>query len=82
MAKDAVHGAPDAEYYFAANMALVYAALVYLIGYPFVIVTALGAAMLVLLTIVMLTALDVFDNDTGKRRERHAAHRISSRQRP
>ncbi|MGV3635518.1 MAG: hypothetical protein ACO1NY_14300 [Pseudorhodoplanes sp.] len=70
MAKDAVQGAPDAKYYFAANIAVLYAALVYLIGYPFVIVTALVAAVLVLSTIVFLTALDFFDTAVRKRRHR------------
>jgi uncharacterized protein involved in cysteine biosynthesis len=70
MTKDALQGAPDAKYYFLANVLVIFAALVYLIGYPFVIVTALIAAVLVLSTIVFLTTLDFFDPAVRKRRHR------------
>lgn len=70
MTKDALQGAPDAKYYFLANVLVIFAALVYLIGYPFVIVTALIAAVLVLSTIVFLTTLDFFDTAVRKRRRR------------
>lgn len=80
MTKDAVHGGPDAKYYFLANIVLMFAALVYLIGYPFVIVTALVAAMLALSTIVFLTTLDFFDNNAQKQRGQDVAQRTRLRQ--
>jgi hypothetical protein len=68
MTRDAVEGAPDARYYFVANIAVLFLALVYLIGYPFVIVSALFAAVLMLSTIVLFTALDFFENSARSRR--------------
>ena len=40
---DAVHGLPDAKYYFIVNCLLVLAMLIYTIGYPLVIILALSA---------------------------------------
>jgi hypothetical protein len=71
MTRDAVEGAPDARYYFVANIAVLFLALVYLIGYPFVIVSALFAAVLMLSTIVLFTALDFFENSARSRRSNH-----------
>lgn len=69
LSRDAVHGAPDAKYYFAMNIAITYAFLVYLIGYPFLIVTALTAAALMLTSIVILTATDLVDSTLRARRK-------------
>lgn len=68
LAKDAAKGAPDAIYYFLMNIAFLYAALVYLMGYPFLIVTLLAASALTLTTIVALTAADMIANSVRVRR--------------
>lgn len=74
LTKDAVKGAPDAKYYFLMNIAIFYAALVYLVGYPLVIVTLLAATATALTTIVVFTAVDLIDGSlrarqsTNKRR--------------
>ena len=69
LTRDAVRGAPDAKYYYALNIVAVYALLVYLIGYPFLIVTLLTAAALMLSSIVILTASDVIENAIRARRD-------------
>jgi hypothetical protein len=75
LTKDAVQGASDTKYYFFINITLLYAALVYLIGYPFLIVSVLTATALMLCGIVILTASDLIENairarrDAGKTRE-------------
>jgi hypothetical protein len=58
--EDAVHGAPDAKYYFVANVVIATALLAYRFGYPFLIGVALMAAALMLVAIVVLTAADLF----------------------
>ena len=75
MTRDAVEGAPDAKYYFAANVAVLLVALVYGIGYPFVIITAIVAAALMLSAIVLFTAIDFFDNSQRRPRRPHNAAR-------
>lgn len=72
LAKDAAHGAPDAKYYFLVNILIVYALLVYAIGYPFLIVTALTAAASALTAIVVLTATDLIDGSLRGRHNRKA----------
>ncbi len=57
---DAIKGWPDAKYYFFANLALVLAAAIYEYGYPVVIVLAVTAAGLALVTLVYMTAADSF----------------------
>lgn len=63
--KDAINGAPDAKYYFAANLVFAFILLLYLFGYAFLICFALAATALALTTLIMLVAADMFD---GKRR--------------
>lgn len=75
LTKDAVHGAPAAKYYFVINILIFYAFLVYLIGYPFVIVTALTATGLALTAIVTLTAVDLIDGSLRARRYRREQRR-------
>ena len=59
LAKDAVNGKPDAKYYFMANLAILYAVLLYVFGYPLLIVTLLAATAIMLTGIVVLTAMDL-----------------------
>lgn len=59
--RDAVRGAPDAKYYFLANLVVVLAALVTLFGYPFFICLALMMAGLGLIFVITLTAADLLD---------------------
>ncbi|MFG1297790.1 MULTISPECIES: hypothetical protein [Xanthobacter] len=65
--RDAVHGLPDARYYFIFNLLVLFAALVYFFGYPFLIVSALTATAAMLVTLVILTASDMFSR-LGKKR--------------
>lgn len=58
--RDAVRGAPDAKYYFIANVVLFIAALVYLFGYEVLSAVSLLAAATMLTAIVVLTAADLF----------------------
>jgi len=69
LTKDAVQGAPDAKYYFFVNIGILYAALVYVVGYPLVIVSALTATALMLCGIVILTASDMIENAIRARRD-------------
>lgn len=57
--RDAIYGLPDAKYYFIGNLAVVFGALVYLFGYPFLIIYALTATALMLVALVILTASDM-----------------------
>lgn len=66
--KDAIYGLPDAKYWFLGNLAFVFAALVYLIGYPFLIVCALAATAAMLTFLVVFTAADLVANLRKKRR--------------
>lgn len=58
--KDAVHGLPDAKYYFVFNLLVAFACLVYIFGYPLLIVSALAATATMLVTLIYLTAADMF----------------------
>ncbi|MDQ0505899.1 hypothetical protein [Xanthobacter agilis] len=64
--KDAVHGLPDAKYYFIFNLFVAFACLVYAFGYPFLIVSALTATATMLVSLIILTASDMFAQ-LGKR---------------
>jgi hypothetical protein len=59
LTKDAVKGKPDAKYYFMANIGILYAVLLYVFGYPLLIVTLLAATAIMLTTIVVFTAIDL-----------------------
>jgi hypothetical protein len=60
LTKDAVKGKSDAKYYFMANIGILYAVLLYVFGYPLLIVTLLAATAPMLTTIVVFTAIDLF----------------------
>jgi hypothetical protein len=60
MVDDAIHGQPEAKYYFAFNLVAVYALLVYLVGFPFLVLTADGLAFLALGFIIYMSAADAF----------------------
>lgn len=57
--KDAIYGLPDAKYYFTVNLAVFFGALVYLFGYPLLIICALTATAVALVSLVILTATDM-----------------------
>lgn len=57
--KDAIYGLPDAKYWFMANLAFTFAALVYLFGYPFLIIYGLTATAAMLTFLVYFTAVDL-----------------------
>ena len=59
MIKDALFGFPDAKYYFAANVVILWLWAVILVGYPVVIVTALTATAAMLSFLVYFTSLDL-----------------------
>jgi hypothetical protein len=61
MVKDALFGAPDAKYYFAANLAVLFVMMTLSFGYAFVIIFALSATAVGMATLVILTAGDMFD---------------------
>ncbi|MGP9812396.1 hypothetical protein ACTZWT_12855 [Rhodopseudomonas sp. NSM] len=61
LTKDAVHGTPEAKYFFAANMAVLLIGAIYLVGYPLVITLALLGSAAGLSGLVLLTAPDAFD---------------------
>ncbi|MFG1318351.1 hypothetical protein [Xanthobacter autotrophicus] len=64
--KDAIHGAPDAKYYFMANLAVCFVAMIYFFGYPFLIVYALTATAVALVSLIILTASDMFRKGEDK----------------
>ena len=66
--KDAIYGLPDAKYWFVGNLVFVFAALVYLFGYPFLILYALTATAAMLTFLVYFTAADLVANMKKKRR--------------
>jgi len=65
LVRDAVRGHADAKFYFAGNLVVVLGALIYILGYPFVICLALAAAALGLSGLVLITAGDIFASDPG-----------------
>lgn len=64
--KDAIYGLPDAKYFFMGNLVVVFAALVYLFGYPFLIVYALSATAIALVSLIILTASDLLSQKKKK----------------
>ncbi|MFG1431078.1 hypothetical protein V5F44_09445 [Xanthobacter sp. V2C-8] len=57
--KDAIYGLPDAKFYFVFNLLVAFGVLVYVFGYPLLIVTALTATAGMLVSLVILTASDM-----------------------
>jgi hypothetical protein len=78
MIEDAVAGREDAKYYFIGNVVLLLGLLVYLFGYPLLIVLALAATAIALGLIVVLTAADMFEN----RKPRGPAGKAQARRQP
>ncbi|MBB1090762.1 hypothetical protein HUU61_05630 [Rhodopseudomonas palustris] len=66
LTKDAVHGSPEAKYFFTFNMAVLFVGLIYFIGYPLVITLALIGAGAGLSGLVLLTAPDAFDSRSSR----------------
>jgi hypothetical protein len=60
MIHDAIHGLPEAKYYFAFNVVAVFALLTYLIGFPFLILASDGLAFTALGFIIYMSAADSF----------------------
>lgn len=77
--KDAVHGAPDAKYYFMWNLLVFVALAVYAFGYPLLIAMCLTAAAAALGMIVVLTASDLFDAKSRAMRAAASASRMPRR---
>ncbi|HWK96723.1 MAG TPA: hypothetical protein VNR39_15010 [Pseudolabrys sp.] len=77
--KDAVHGAADAKYYFFGNLFVLIAALIYLFGYPLLIVLALTAAAATLSMIILLTATDLIDQRARRIKARAARAALLAR---
>jgi hypothetical protein len=66
LAKDAVHGSPEAKYFFGFNLLVVLVALIYVVGYPLVITLALIGSAAGLSGLVLLTAGDAFDSRSSR----------------
>lgn len=83
LVRDAVLGAPDARYYFIANLVILVAGLIWWIGYPLVICIGLAGAALCLTGLVLLTAIDLFaslrNGDEPERRRQPPANRTPRR---
>jgi len=73
--KDAIFGAADAKYYLFGNLFVFLAALVYMVGYPLLIVLALTATAAALSMIVVLTATDLIDQRARRIKARAATAR-------
>lgn len=70
--KDAIHGKDDAKYYFFGNLFVLLAVLIYIVGYPLLIVLALTAAVCALSLILVLTATDLIDQRVRRLKARAA----------
>lgn len=68
MTREAVQGPDDAKYYFAGNLFLIVAFAIWQVGYPLLIILALAGAAFGLVTIVIFTAADMFENKDRKRK--------------
>ncbi|RJF68738.1 hypothetical protein [Rhodopseudomonas palustris] len=66
LTKDAVHGTPEAKYFFAFNMAVLLFGAIYLIGYPLVITLGLLGSAAGLSGLVLLTMGDAFDRRASR----------------
>lgn len=76
LVRDAIHGLPDAKYYFLGNLLLAFAALVYLFGYPFFICSLLAATAAYLTFLVVFTASDLFDKKSNAQRRAAAERKV------
>lgn len=75
LVKDAVHGSPEARYFFLANMLAALAALIYTFGYPLVITLALIGTGLGLSWVILLSMGDVIERLLNRRAARATAIR-------
>lgn len=66
LVKDAVHGAPDAKYFFAFNIVVLLIGGIYFIGYPLLITLGLIGSAAGLSGLVLLTAPDAFDSRSSR----------------
>lgn len=82
LVRDAVHGAPDARYYFIANLLLAFVLLLYEFGYTFLISFALTATAIALSSLVILTAADLFEARSGAVRPLNSAAQMKRRPHP
>ncbi|MFS8037938.1 hypothetical protein ACI7BZ_13410 [Xanthobacter sp. AM11] len=57
--RDAINGLPDAKYYFIVNLVFLFAGLVYLFGYAFLIIYGLTMTALAMTALIILTASDM-----------------------
>jgi hypothetical protein len=78
LVRDAIYGLPDAKYYFIWNLVFTFAALTYLIGYPFIITFALAATAVMMAAIIGLTATDLIEG-TGTARKPQARLQVTKR---
>ncbi|ABD05864.1 conserved hypothetical protein [Rhodopseudomonas palustris HaA2] len=62
LVKDAVHGTPEAKYFFAFNLVVLLIAGIYFIGYPLLITLGLIGSAAGLSGLVLLTCGDAFDS--------------------
>lgn len=78
LVNDAIHGAPDAKYYFAANLALSFVLLLYAFGYAFLISVALAATALGFVSLFALTSAGLFGTRLGKTRTQSATASVNA----
>ena len=82
LVRDAVLGAPDARYYFMANLLLAFVLLLYEFGYPFLISFALTATAIALISLIILTVADLFEAQSGAARPLSLAAQMKRRPQP
>jgi hypothetical protein len=79
--KDAIHGAPDAKYYFVANIVLSFIFLLYAFGYAFLIIFALAATALGFVGLFALTSAGLFRTRAPRSRSGAAGDNVAGRNR-
>ncbi|MBI5131096.1 MAG: hypothetical protein HZA66_16775 [Rhodopseudomonas palustris] len=66
LVKDAVHGTPEAKYFFAFNAVVLLVGAIAIIGYPLVITLGLIGSAAGLSGLVLLTCGDAFDRRAAR----------------
>lgn len=64
--KDAIQGLPDARFYFLLSVLVAFGCLIYLFGYPLLIVSALLATAVMLVSLMVLTASDMLSGPKSR----------------
>ncbi len=64
--RDAVEGLPDAKYFFAFNVVVTLALLLWFVGYPVAIGLGLAGTAAAFFVLIALTATDLIDNARRK----------------